>query len=462
MQDYSGYYGQPPTGDFGSTSSLPPMPPVPPRPPRRRIGLLSYLGVALAAGALGAGTAVALYHPAASSPAAAQPSSGAIAPAPLPSAVVPTPGSGGSGTNTGLAGILNKVKPGLVIINTTLQYSSQQAAGTGMVINADGLVLTNNHVIENSTKISATVVSTDQTYQAKVVGYDVTGDIALLQLQNASGLHPVPIGDSGKVKLGATVVALGNAQGQSEIVPAVGRVTGLNQTITASDQGGAVSSETLHGMIETNANIVAGDSGGPLVDSAGRVIGIDTAGNNVSFAPQQSVAGFAIPINTALSVASQIAARHASSTITVGYPPFIGIYIAQGTNSDPQAQAAQQQQQNNGVGNGGFGGFGDSTGNGGSQGCYTSDASLPVPSAIAPVSSGTLVIGTICNSPATAAGLTAGSVITSADGQTIGAPQSLGSFMARHRPGDTVSLTWVTPSGQRKTGTMTLTPGPPR
>jgi S1-C subfamily serine protease len=77
------------------------------------------------------------------------------------------------------------------------------------------------------------------------------------------------------------------------------------------------------------------------------------------------------------------------------------------------------------------------------------------------VSSGTLVIGTICSSPATAAGLTAGSVITSVNGQTIGAPQSLASFMAKHRPGDTVSLTWITPSGQSKTGTLTLTPGPP-
>ncbi len=451
MQDYSGY-GQPPTGDFGSTS---PMPPMPPRPPRRRIGLLSYLGVALAAGALGAGTVVALYHPAASSVAAPQPSSRAIAPAPLPSTAIPTPSSG-SGTNAGLQGILNKVKPGLVIINTTLQYSSQQAAGTGMVINANGLVLTNNHVIENSTKITATV-STGQTYQAKVVGYDVTGDIALLQLENPSGLHPVPIGDSGKVKTGATVVALGNAQGQSEIVSAVGQVTGLNQTITASDQGGRVSSETLHGMIETNANIVAGDSGGPLVNSAGQVIGMDTAGNNVSFAPQQSVAGFAIPINTALTVARQIAASHASSTIVVGYPPFIGIYIAKGTNSNPQAQAAQQQQQNNGSGNG----FGNGFGNGGSQGCYTSDANLAVPATIASVNSGTLVIGTICNSPATAAGLTAGSVITSVNGQTVGSPQSLAAIMAKHRPGDTVSLTWVTPSGQSKTGNMHLTPGPP-
>ena len=235
-----------------------------------------------------------------------------------------------------------------MIINTTLQYSSEQAAGTGMVINADGLVLTNNHVIENATKITATVAATGKNYQAKVVGYDVTGDIALIQLQNPSGLHPVPIGDASKVKTGAAVVALGNAEGQSQIVPATGHITGVNQTITASDQGGTVSSETLHGMIETNADIVAGDSGGPLVNSAGQVIGMDTAGNNVSVPQQQSVSGFAIPINTALSVARQIAAGHASSTIVVGYPPFIGIYVGKGTRQQPAgpglaAAAAEQR-----------------------------------------------------------------------------------------------------------------------
>ena len=254
---------------------------MPPRPPRRRIGLLSYLGVALAAGLLGAGTVVALYHPAANSVAAVpQPSSSAIAPAPPPSTAVPAPSSGGFGGSG--SGNLSSVEQGLVIINTTLQYSSEQAAGTGMVINADGLVLTNNHVIENATKITATV-SSGKTYQAKVVGYDVTGDIALIQLQNPSGLHPVPIGDASKAKVGATVVALGNAEGRSQIVPATGHITGLNQSITASDQGGTVSSEMLHGMIETDANIVAGDSGGPLVNSAGQVIGMDTAGNSVSF-----------------------------------------------------------------------------------------------------------------------------------------------------------------------------------
>jgi S1-C subfamily serine protease len=461
MQDYSGYggYGQPPPGDFGPT---PPLPPMPPRPPRRRIGLLSYLGVALAAGALGAGTVVALYHPTANSSASAKP--GSSAPVPLPSTAVPAPSSGGAGTN-GLQGNLNKVGQGVVIINTSLQYSSERAAGTGMVIDAaDGLVLTNNHVIENATKITATAAATGQNFQAKVVGYDVTGDVALIRLQNPSGLHQVPVGDASKVKTGDLVTALGNADGQSAIVPASGKITGVNRTITASDQGGTVKSETLHGMLQTDAGIVSGDSGGPLVNSAGQVIGMDTAGNDVSFSgqQQQSAAGFAIPINTALSVAHQIAAGQASSTIAIGYPPFIGVYVGQGPSSDPQQQAAAQQQQNNGFGGFGNGfGNGNGSGNGGSPSCYSNDSNLPVPSTIAPVNSGTLVIGTICGSPAATAGLSAGSVITSVNGQAVGAPQTLQSTLAKFRPGNTVSLTWVTPSGQHKTGDVTLTAGPP-
>jgi len=445
MQDYSGYGGH-----------TTPLPPMPPPPPRRRVGLLSYIAVALVAGALGAGSVVALYHPAANSSAA--PSAQPRAPVPLPSTAVPVPSNGGTGTT---GGSMSKVGQGIVIINTTLQYSSERAAGTGMVINAgDGLVLTNNHVIENATKITATA-ATGQNFLAKVVGYDVTGDIALIQLQHPSGLHQVPVGDSGKVRTGDVVTALGNAEGQSKIVPATGHITGVNRSITASDQGGTVTSETLHGMLQTDAGIVSGDSGGPLVSAAGRVIGMDTAGNDVRYPDQQAAAGFAIPINTALSVAREIVAGHASSTISIGYPPFIGIYVGQGTSSNPQQQAAAQQQQNNG-GFGGFGGGNGFSGNGsGSQSCYSNDSNLPVPDTIAPVSSGTLVVGTICSSPAAVAGVSAGSVITSVNGQAVGAPQTLHSALSKFRPGDTVSLTWVTPSGQRKTATMTLTAGPP-
>jgi S1-C subfamily serine protease len=449
MQDYSGY------GGYGGPTA--PLPPMPPPPPRRRVGLLSYLAVALVAGALGAGTVVALYHPAGNATAA--PSARPSAPVPLPSTAVPMPSDGGT---SAAGGSLTKVGRGVVIINTTLQYSSERAAGTGMVINAArGLVLTNNHVIENSTKITATVAATGQNFKARVVGYDVTGDIALIQLQNPSGLHQVPLGDSSKVKVGDAVTALGNAEGRSEIVPAPGRITGVNRTITASNQGGAVASETLHGMFQTDAGVVSGDSGGPLVNAGGQVIGMDTAGNDVRFPDQQEAAGFAIPIKTALSVAREIAAGHASSIISIGYPPFIGIYVAQGTSSDPKQQAAQQQQQNDN----GFGGFGGGNGFGGNgssgQSCYTNDSNLPVPSTIAPVGSGTLVVGTICGSPAQSAGMTAGSVITSVNGQTIGAPQTVHNALSKFRPGDTVSLTWVTPSGLHKTANMTLTEGPP-
>jgi S1-C subfamily serine protease len=368
------------------------------------------------------------------------------APGSLPgSGAVPSPGTSAAPLSGGEQAIAAKVKPGLVIINTTLQYNSEVAAGTGMVINAGGLVLTNNHVIDGSTKITATVVSTGKTYPATVVGYDETGDVALIQLQNASGLTTVPIGNSSAVKVGDAVVALGNTGGQGTITATAGQVTALDQTITASDEGGSIASETLYGMIQTNADVVPGDSGGPLASSAG-VTGMDTAGNDAS--SQQAAAGFAIPVNTALSVARQIAGGHASSVIAIGYPPFMGIFTGSGSSSSPQAQQEQQEEQN--------GGFGSS------QACYTSNADVTVPSAIAPVSSGTLILGTICGSPAAQAGMTGGAVITAVNGQAIGSPDDLTGILARFHPGDTISVTWVSPSGQRTTSSLHLAAGPPQ
>ena len=406
--------------------------------PRRR-GSGSWLTHTIV-GVLAAGLAVAVvllfFTPASGS---SLPGSGAV-PAPAPSAA-PLARS--------QQDIVNKVKPGLVLINTALQYDSEAAAGTGMVINADGLVLTNNHVIEDSTKISATVTSTGKTYPARVVGYDHTGDVALIQLQNASGLTTVPIGNSSSVKAGNAVVAMGNAEGQGHITGTPGHVTAVNTAITASDEAGSTTTETLHGMIQTNADIVPGDSGGPLASSSG-VIGMDTAGNE-SGDQQGPAAGFAIPINTALSVARLIAAGHASSVITVGYPPFLGIFVGSGSSSNPQTQAQQQEQQNGG-----------SDGSGSTQECYSSNADLTIPSVIAPVSSGTLIDGTICGSPAASAGMTGGAVLTAVNGQAVGSPDDFARIMTRFHPGDTISVTWVSPSGQRTTSSLHLTAGPPQ
>ena len=406
-----------------------------PFPRRRGSGnVFTHIIMAIVGAALATGLLLAFYNP----------TSGGLS---LPgSGAVPAPGSGSTPLTGGEQAIVTKVKPGVVIINTALQYNSEAAAGTGMVINASGLVLTNNHVIEESTKITATVVSTGQTYPATVIGYDKTKDVALIQLQHASGLTTVPIGNSSSVKVGNAVVALGNAEGQGAITAKPGHVTALNQTITASDEGSSTASETLTGMIQTNADIVPGDSGGPLASSAG-VIGMDTAGNDAG--DQQAPTGFAIPINMALSVARQIAGGHASSAVTIGYPPFAGIFIGSGSSSSPQAQAQQQEQQNGG-------------GSGSTAQCYTSNSDLSVPSVIAPVSSGTLIIGTICGGPAAAAGMTGGAVITAVNGQAVGSPDDLASILSRFHPGDVISVTWVSPSGQRTTSSLHLAAGPPQ
>jgi S1-C subfamily serine protease len=414
-------------------------------PPRRR-GSGSWLTHALVA-VVAAGGAVAIvigfFGPVSGS---GQPGIGA-----LPgSGAVPAPPAAAAPLAGGQQDIVAKVSPGLVLINTALQYNSEEAAGTGMVLNAGGLVLTNNHVIEGATKITATVPATGQAYQARVVGYDASGDIALIQLQNASGLATVPIGNSAAAKAGDAVVAMGNAGGQGRITATAGHVTALNTTVTASDEAASTHTETLHGMIQTNADIAPGDSGGPLAASAG-VIGMDTAGNAAGDM-QGPAAGFAIPIDTALSVARQIAAGHSSSVITIGYPPFIGVFIGSGSSSDPQAQAQQQGQQNGG----GFGGAGNI------PACYDSNTDLMLPSSIAPASAGTLIDGTICGSPAAAAGLTGGAVITAVNGQAVGSPADFAAVMGRFHPGDTISVTWVSPSGRQATSSLHLTAGPPQ
>jgi S1-C subfamily serine protease len=431
--------GPPGTPGYGAGSR-------PGRPPWGR-RLLRYVAVAVLAAAGGSAATLALYPPA--------------APA------VPSPAAMPSGGGTAPAGsvqqVVNRVEPGLVVITTSQHYDSAAGAATGMVISPRGLVLTNNHVIAGATKITATVVATGRAYPAAVVGYDKSADVALIQLRGAAGLPTVPVGSSATPRRGMPVVALGNADGQGTIIAAGGRITGLGKTITASDQGGSAATETLHQMIQTSAGIVAGDSGGPLASPAGQVIGMDTAGNSVSLSPQAPATGFAIPINSALAVARQIAAGHASAAVTIGYPPFVGIFTGGGTAASPQVQAQQQQA----GGLGAFGGFGFGFGGlGGGPAkaprCYTSSTSLVVPKAIAHVGSGALVDGTICGSPAATAGITGGSVITAIDGHPAGSPAHLMAMLARFRPGQAISLTWVSPAGQHTTSSLHLAAGPPQ
>src|SRR5664279_3067191 len=231
------------------------------------------------------------------------------------------PSTGSSASTLGSATSAQEV--GVVDINTVLAYESAEAAGTGMVLSSGGEILTNNHVIEGSTSISVTVVTTGQTYSATVVGTDATDDIAVLQLSGASDLTVANFATA-TVAVGDAVTGVGNAQGAGGTPAAsAGIVTAINQTITTQADGSAAA-ETLTGLIETNADIQSGDSGGPLFNAGDQVVGIDTAAEQGGY----RTAGYAIPISTALSIAQQIESGTASQNIVIGYPAFLGVQVS--------------------------------------------------------------------------------------------------------------------------------------
>jgi S1-C subfamily serine protease len=438
-------YGPPPQAGYGAWSGgQDPWGYGAPPPPRgSRVGrMLAYVAVAALAAGAGAGAAIALNHSSpqtsASSPQNLDPQPGTGGGFPFGSGGSNSGGSGsnsggsnsGGSTNTGSGSInaqslANKVDPGIVDVDSTLKYNDATAEGTGMVLSSSGLVLTNNHVINEATSVTATLVESGKTYIAKVLGYDSTDDVALLQLEGASGLKTVTLGNSSAVKVGDAVLAIGNAGGRGGLPStAQGTISALDQTIQASDEDSS-STETLHDMLQTNAGIEQGDSGGPLVNSSGAVIGMDTAANTSSGlgASGEDITGFAIPINHAVSIATQIADGHASATVHIGLAGFLGINVAN----------ANQPSDCEGSGTGAGGGFNT-----------------------APVSSGALVCDVFPGTPAATAGLNSGDVITGIGGHTVSSANSLTSLMAGDHPGDQISVVYVDANGNTHTTTVTL------
>jgi S1-C subfamily serine protease len=447
-QGYSqgGRYGG--FGGYGSGGWEPPAPPPPRRPGRhRRFGV--YLAVAALAAGIGAAATVVLDHH------DAAPASG-VSPSNI---AVPSGRAARSGSSSGLdqASVEAKVSPGLVDITATLKYASETAEGTGMVVNPDGLVLTNNHVIDGATSVSVTLADSGTSYRARIVGYDSVHDVALLQLSGAANLATVSFGNSSQVKLGAAVLALGNAEGRGTVTPAAGTIDGLNRSIQASDQG-SDTTEDLNHMLQTNAQIQQGDSGGALANSAGQVIGMVTAANTGQGGQQAGPAGFAIPINSALAIASQIAEGRASSTVYIGLPGFLGVEVAQSKSPNPRQQAADARQATRGQGGqGGQGGPG-----GAATACVRAGQAPSTPTRIAPAGSGALVLGVVCRGAADTGGLVPGDVITSVNGQAVSTPGSLTTITSRYHPGDVVTVAWQSINGARHITRLMLGYGPAR
>jgi S1-C subfamily serine protease len=336
---------------------------------------------------------------------------------------------------TSSTNVATSVQGALVDIVSTDSYEGAVAAGTGMILTSTGEILTNNHVIDGATSIKVTVVATQKTYTATVVGTDPTADVAVIQLKNASGLKTVPLGDSSSVKVGQKVVATGNANGDGGDPSVVtGTVTALDQDITASDESGS-DAEQLTGLIENDAPIVAGDSGGSLA-IAGKVIGMNTAASvsnstaeNASDSTTSTGDSYAIPINTALSIAQQMVSGKASSTVHIGLHGFLGVSVQDASTAV------------NTYGQGGFGGYGGFDPY--SQGSTTT-------------TSGAEVSGVLTDGAAASAGLRAGDVITSVNGTSVDSVTALNTVMATTKPGQKVSVTWTDSSGTTQTATLTL------
>ncbi|HEU0206578.1 MAG TPA: trypsin-like peptidase domain-containing protein [Pseudolysinimonas sp.] len=313
-------------------------------------------------------------------------------------------GPGTASVNATAATAAQKV--GVVTIVSTLNYSDAEAAGTGIILTSTGEILTNNHVVQGSTSIKVTVESTGASYPAKVVGTDETDDVAVLQLVGSSGSDVTGLTtatlDTGTLSAGDAVISVGNAEGTGNLVAARGTVTALDQSITvANDISGA--DEHLSGLIETDADVVSGDSGGPLIDEQGEVAGMVTAASSGS----RHVTGYAIPIDSALTIAKKIVNGEASSTIVIGLPAFLGVDLA-------SAQSG----------------------------------------------SGVLISGVVAGSAAAGAGLAAGDTITAVDGVAATSADSLSSLIKAHAIGDRVTISYTDASGAAQQVAVTLTAGP--
>lgn len=307
------------------------------------------------------------------------------------------------GAPPNISAIAAKVDKAVVDIDDLFSYQQAAGAGTGIVLSSDGLVLTNNHVIDGATTIQATDRGNGKTYTATVVGYNPSHDVALLQLNGASGLATATLGDSSAVKVGEPVVAIGNAEGVGGTPSAAGgSVTALNQSVEVGDDMYGTTT-TLNGMIQVNADIVPGDSGGPLVTADGDVVGIDTA----AAAGQQPgssssvTEGEVTPINTAKSVVEIIESGTGNSQVHVGPTAALGLLM-----------------------------------------------------------SGNEVEGVIPGGASASAGLQAGDTITAVGGHRVTSGASLQGVMLSYRPGQQVRIDWVDQAGASQRASVTLGTGP--
>ena len=286
------------------------------------------------------------------------------------------------------------------------------AAGSGFFVSANGLILTNKHVVSDSGASYTVLTSDGKTYDAKVVAQDPVDDLAIVKI-NITNAPFLQFGDSGKIQIGQEVIAIGNSLGQYQNTVTSGIISGIGRSITAGSDGGS-GSEDLSGVIQTDAAINPGNSGGPLLDILGNVIGINTAIDE-----QGQLVGFAIPSSEA---AKALASFQKNGKIV---RPFLGVRYISITDAIAKQQNLPE-----------------------SYGALIVRGDTNMDFAVQP------------GSPADKAGLMENDIILSVNGQKLNdKDNTLPDILKNYNPGDTVSLE-VYHQGKTKTVQVTLAQTP--
>ncbi|WP_086820100.1 trypsin-like peptidase domain-containing protein [Allokutzneria sp. NRRL B-24872] len=290
------------------------------------------------------------------------------------------------------------------VLPSVVQLQTQSGSGSGVVLSSDGMILTNNHVVEEAAAGGGQIriqFKDGRTAPAKIIGVDPTSDLAVVKAEGVSGLTPVELGRSGNLRVGQQVVAIGAPFGLSNTVTS-GIVSALQRPVRTGNEAG---DSTVMDAVQTDAAINPGNSGGPLVDMSGKVIGINTAIKTASGGQQQSGGsiglGFAIPIDQAMRIANELRTNGKATHAVLG------------------VTLAPQQQRSATAANG-------------------------------------AAVGTVePNSAAEAAGIKQGDVITKLDGRRINDTDSLIAAVRSHDPNSKVKVT-VASGGTEREVELTL------
>ncbi|MFW6091815.1 MAG: S1C family serine protease [Actinomycetota bacterium] len=349
-----------------------------PAGPRRR-GTALLVALAVIAGLLGGAGAAAVYS------AVTDEENGAAASNSLDQETAPSDdggdsgdgGDGGAADGFGVTGVAEQVRPSVVSL------AVGRGGGSGVIISSDGMILTNNHVVQAAQNGRILVAFPDgSTAQAEVIGTDPLSDLAVIQAQDVSGLDAADLGRSADLEVGSPVVAIGSPLGLEGTVTA-GIVSALDRPVSAG--GRTAEQPATFNAIQTDAPINPGNSGGPLVNLSGEVVGINSAIVTTPGAQGSIGLGFAIPIDQARAIAEDLIddgqATHAQ----------IGVRVGNAQGDTRGARVAQVQP----------------------------------------------------DSPGAEADLQEGDIITEVDGQTTPDAQSLVATVREYRPGDEVTLTVV-------------------